>query len=653
MRLTTLSTRNSNQHFIRLRLALPVLVGILAGGLFLFKPTPANAVSAWNFNAGNIMSDYVMTNKNSMSEAEIYNFMRSKNACNDSNLGKVLYGDRYQSGEYIYTASGSDSWHVRNGRFVCLAEETFNGESSASIIWSAARDYSINPQVLLVLLQKEQGLITDTFPRTGQYRSATGYACPDTAPCDAQYYGFKNQVRNAARMFRAYQDNNPGWYKPYWVGEYNIYWHPNHGCGTSRVNIQNRATASLYGYTPYRPNDAALAAGYGTGNSCSSYGNRNFYLYFTSWFGSTQTNGFTDLDNARWMQIANPTTKYNIYTGEKSGNILSESTQLRFVDKILVNNVWYLRTEYDSRNDIAQGIPQSELREISYEIIEPIVMTMKIAGNKSTPNTNTYVSALPKSQSIKLTGKIVVNNDTYYRTEHDSLLNNNLGIHEKFLSPFEAASLEDPRYFYTNDTVRFVDPFTGENLGVATRNVNYFIQDKTLVSGSWYYRTREDSSASNIMKFVPAANLTDGYIQLWNESRNITLQQSTCKTNLNTQKEVTNCQEAGRDVEISGSVLVKDKISYFVTKYDVDNSNPNGYKINDLFIPMDTPRYGAMTKGLRKTDLLTFGTTGEILVQNREIFFDAKIVIDSETYLRSAYDTNNDSAKVIPFENIR
>ena len=51
--------------------------------------------------------------------------------------------------------------------------------------------------------------------------------------------------------------------------------------------IKNKATAALYYYTPYVPNSAALGAGWGLGNSCSAYGNRNFYLYFTTWFGST------------------------------------------------------------------------------------------------------------------------------------------------------------------------------------------------------------------------------------------------------------------------------------------------------------------------------------------------------------------------------
>ena len=37
---------------------------------------------------------------------------------------------------------------------------------------------------------------------------------------------------------------------------------------------------------PYRPNAAALANLYGTGDACSAYGNRNFWRYFNDWFGN-------------------------------------------------------------------------------------------------------------------------------------------------------------------------------------------------------------------------------------------------------------------------------------------------------------------------------------------------------------------------------
>jgi len=53
------------------------------------------------------------------------------------------------------------------------------------------------------------------------------------------------------------------------------------------VSIRNLATASLYVYTPYQPNPASLAAYPGDGDACSSYGNRNFFRMFQTYFGST------------------------------------------------------------------------------------------------------------------------------------------------------------------------------------------------------------------------------------------------------------------------------------------------------------------------------------------------------------------------------
>jgi hypothetical protein len=149
--------------------------------------------------------------------------------------------------------------------------------------------------VLLVTLQKEQGLVAASTPTSDMYRKAMGYACPDTgAGCDAYYNGFFNQLYSAAKQFQRYRANPTGY--GYVVGRTNyIQWHPNAACGSSGVVIKNQATRSLYIYTPYQPNAAALAAGYGmppvAQRACSSYGNRNFWLYFTDWFGSTQVTG--------------------------------------------------------------------------------------------------------------------------------------------------------------------------------------------------------------------------------------------------------------------------------------------------------------------------------------------------------------------------
>lgn len=159
-------------------------------------------------------------------------------------------------------------------------------ESAATVIFKVAQACNISPKVLLVTLQKENGLVTHTYPSAWRYRSAMGYGCPDTgAGCDAQYFGFQNQVWRAARQFQLYR-LRPTSYN-YRAGVNNqIGFHPNAACGAQTVYIQNSATAALYNYTPYVPNAAALSAMPGTGNSCSSYGNRNFWMYYWEWFGS-------------------------------------------------------------------------------------------------------------------------------------------------------------------------------------------------------------------------------------------------------------------------------------------------------------------------------------------------------------------------------
>lgn len=258
----------------------------LAAGVAASSHT-VNAAQVLGFKAGEIMDDVVMTNSKSMTVPQIQNFLNSKvPACDTWGTQPSEFGGGTRA-----------EWAASRGistPFICLRNYTEGGKSGAQIIYDVAQKYTINPQSLIVLLQKEQGLVTDTWPLPIQYRSATGYGCPDTAPCDSQYYGLINQLDWSAKMFRSIIDQNPNWYSPYFVGNNpRVYWNPDtERCGSAPLNIVNWTTAGLYSYTPYRPNQAALDAGYGLGDSCSAYGNRNFYSYFKDWFGSTQGSPF-------------------------------------------------------------------------------------------------------------------------------------------------------------------------------------------------------------------------------------------------------------------------------------------------------------------------------------------------------------------------
>lgn len=138
------------------------------------------------------------------------------------------------------------------------------GRSAASIIYDAAKEHRINPQVLLATLQKEQSLITtgtsyDTnADSSGKLRKAMGYACPDSGGCDSRYAGFTNQVDGAAFQFRFnFDGSTTRRFSDYQVNQTMSF------DGTPVV-LLNQATASLYRYTPHIS------------------GNRSFYtIYFT------------------------------------------------------------------------------------------------------------------------------------------------------------------------------------------------------------------------------------------------------------------------------------------------------------------------------------------------------------------------------------
>jgi len=260
-----------------------VVVGILSSAI-LVNQEKVSAYTA-GFNAGRIMDDYIFTNNGTMNVSQIQAFLNSKvTSCDTAGTRPASDYGRPDLTHAQYAAMRG--WSAPP--YTCLKDFSEGGRSGAQIIYDTAQQFRINPQVLLVVLQKEQGLVTDTWPTASQYRTATGYGCPDTpAGCDAKYFGFTNQTAWTGRMYRAIMDQSPTWYSPYVLGNNFVLYNPNRDCGGSTVNIQNLATVALYDYTPYQPNQAALDAGYGTGDACSSHGNRNFYSYFTDWFGTT------------------------------------------------------------------------------------------------------------------------------------------------------------------------------------------------------------------------------------------------------------------------------------------------------------------------------------------------------------------------------
>lgn len=152
-----------------------------------------------------------------------------------------------------------------------------------------AQNYSINPQeASAVTLQKKKW---DSLPILGPTLGST--VRPWALVVQMARHVMLSGLALPTKLLKQLGTSlifiypNPNWYIPYRPGVSYIRWSPNGACGGDNVNIVNRATAALYSYTPYQPNQAALNNLYGTGDGCSAYGNRNFWRDFNNWFGST------------------------------------------------------------------------------------------------------------------------------------------------------------------------------------------------------------------------------------------------------------------------------------------------------------------------------------------------------------------------------
>lgn len=276
-----LSRLTDNKRSFRVLLAASA-TALVAGLLTAIAPVPAQAAELPPsiVDGGYIIGDEEFFDGTAMSANQVQAFLESRVRTCRATSGPTCLKD-------FRTTLPS----ISADRY-CGAIQGGTNLRASDVIARVGAACDVNPKVILVMLQKEQGLVTATAPTAWSYRAAMGQMCPDDAPCDAAAAGFVNQVRLGARQQQIYVQN-PQWFR-YKAGQTNtIQWSPDASCGTSQVYIRNQATANLYNYTPYRPNIAALAAGYGTGDRCSTYGNRNFYNYYVDWFapGASASSG--------------------------------------------------------------------------------------------------------------------------------------------------------------------------------------------------------------------------------------------------------------------------------------------------------------------------------------------------------------------------
>lgn len=195
-------------------------------------------------------------------------------------------------------------------------------KTASDIIWESAQRYNLNPQTILVLLQKEQSLIEDNNPSTDQISWAMGYAvCDDCSKSDPRiqkFKGFGNQVHYAAKRIRESYLTN---LEKYGFTESGIGPDIEMQIDNTLVTPANFATSSLYTYTPH------------------IHGNKNFVKIWNKWFSKNYLSGTLLQDNESggiWLIKNNQrrpiTSKAAFHTRFNSDNVIpvGKSTLMQY-----------------------------------------------------------------------------------------------------------------------------------------------------------------------------------------------------------------------------------------------------------------------------------------------------------------------------------
>lgn len=204
--------------------------------LLLFILILPSSLRAAEFDPNFLLSDQQLTNDRSMTQNAIQAFLEAK-------------------GSFLA------SYKTANHKGLVM--------KASQIIFEAAKEYSINPQYLLVLLQKEQSLIERRGnPSQKALDWATGYAVCDSCslsdPSIQKYKGFGKQVDAGAGANRFYIDN---------PNRFNVKSGIASIIDGQKIRPANQATANQYIYTPH------------------IHGNKNLWTIWQKWWSRTYPNG--------------------------------------------------------------------------------------------------------------------------------------------------------------------------------------------------------------------------------------------------------------------------------------------------------------------------------------------------------------------------
>jgi hypothetical protein len=276
----------------------------IKSGIFVFIVTFSfllitNVARAVEFNPNFIISDAEYLDNTTMTVEQIQTFLNS--------MGGYLATYKCPNAKGIIKSAAEIIYDAAVNNYDC------DGNNGGTILTETQKQVqckkvTINPKLLLVLLQKEMSLITDTSPTPRQLDWAVGYGCPDNQACNTRWQGFGKQLNSAALQFFDYMQN-PQYYTYKAGGTYTV-------TNTSRpamvITPINQGTASLYNYTPHVYN-----------------GNFNFYNLWNRYFTHVYPNGTL-------MQVKGEAGVWLIQNGVKRAFLSKGALTSRFdINKII------------------------------------------------------------------------------------------------------------------------------------------------------------------------------------------------------------------------------------------------------------------------------------------------------------------------------
>lgn len=202
---------------------------------------------------------------------------------------------------------------------------------------------------------------------------------------------------------------------------------------------------------------------------------------------------FTSMKFPRTMVTTKDTSLYDPITAKPVVGTIPAGTEFPFSTIITVNNISYLRSDLDTKNNLEQAVPIAAIGENYTPLQDPRTMVVTNDTYKVDPTTGEKIVALAAGTEVSIRDKTVVGSALYLRPATDSDNGASLAIrladlHEKFVA------MKQPRYLYTTKNLYKTDATLGtpvyRELPAGTK---IMFSSKTIVNGRVLVRTEYDT----------------------------------------------------------------------------------------------------------------------------------------------------------------